>query len=44
MKGNIRTGGRVKQKFADRGEMGVITAWPPGKRDAGMETAEGNYV
>lgn len=44
MKGNIRTEGRVKQKFEDRGEMGVITAWPPGKRDAVMETVEGNHV
>lgn len=40
----MRTGGRVRQKFEDRGEMGVITAWPPGKHDAGMETAEGDHV
>lgn len=44
MKGKMRTGGRVKQKFEDRGGMSVITAWPPGKRVAGMESAEGNRV
>lgn len=31
-------------RFEDRGEMGVITVWPPGKCDAGMETAEGTHV
>lgn len=38
----MRNAGRVRQRFEDRGENSVITAWPSYKHDTGMESSKDN--